>query len=81
LLLSEQRLVSVEKCIAERGLAFSLEMRKTLDCPESFPSDFESFKQMFKKEDAMLLATGFPTVSQIANHCQIPCYIIKFYYS
>ena len=23
----------------------------------------------------MLLATGFATVSQIANPCQIPCYI------
>jgi len=34
-----------------------------------------------KKEDAMLLATGFATVSQIANHCQIPCCIIKLCYS
>jgi len=29
----------------------------------------------------MLLATGFATVSQIANHCQIPCCITKFCYS
>jgi len=43
-----------------------LEMMKTLDRPESFS------KQILKKEDAMLLATGFATVSQIANHCQIP---------
>jgi len=33
------------------------------------------------KEDAMLPVTGFATVSQIANHCQISCYIIKFCYS
>jgi len=35
-------------------------MMKTLDRPETF----------FKKEDTMLLATGFATVSQIANHCK-----------
>jgi len=34
-----------------------------------------------RKEDAMLLATGFATVSQIANHCQIPCCVITFYHS
>jgi len=36
------------------------------------------FKQILKKEDATLLATGFATVSQIANHCQIPRCITKF---
>jgi len=34
------------------------------------------FKQILKedilKEDTMLLATGFATVSQVANYCQIP---------
>jgi len=29
----------------------------------------------------MLLATGFATVSQIANQCQITCCIIKFCYA
>jgi len=26
----------------------------------------------------MLLASGFATVSQIANHCQMPCCVVKF---
>ena len=26
----------------------------------------------------MLLVTGFATVSQIANHCHLSCYIINF---
>jgi len=26
----------------------------------------------------MLLVTEFATISQITNHCQIPCCIIKF---
>jgi len=29
----------------------------------------------------MLLVTGFATVSQMANHCQISRYIIKFCYT
>jgi len=33
------------------------------------------FFQANIKEDAMLLVTGFATVSQIANHCQIRCCI------
>ena len=47
-------------------------MMKTLGHPETF------FKQNFKKGNAMLLVTGFATVSQIANHCQLSCYITKF---
>jgi len=38
-----------------------LEIMKTLDRPETF------FQQILKK-DAMLLASGFATVSQIANN-------------
>jgi len=33
------------------------------------------------KKKAIPVATGFATVSQIANHCQMPCCIIKFCYS
>jgi len=47
---------------------------KTLDRSETF------FKQISKKENAMLLVTGFATVSQI-NHCQLSCCIIKFCYT
>ena len=36
---------------------------------------------LWQKDDAMLLATGFATVSQIASDCQMPCYIINFCYS
>jgi len=48
-------------------------MMKTLDRPESF---FFLISKLFsskisKKGDAMLVATDFATVSQIANHCQI----------
>jgi len=43
-----------------------LEMLKTLDRPESFPKNFQNFVSCKyskkKKEDAMLLATGFATV-------------------
>jgi len=58
-------------------------MMKTLKHPES---SFKKFSKLFsskylKKEDAMLPATGFATVSQIANHCQMPSCIIKFCYS
>jgi len=36
-----------------------------------FPKNFQiCFQTNIKKEDAMLLATGFATVSQIANHCK-----------
>jgi len=48
---------------------------KTLDRPETL------FKQNFKKGNTMLLVIGFPTVSQIANHCQTSCCIIKFCYT
>jgi len=59
-----------------------LEMMKTLDRPEIFENIFKTFfQQILKKEDAMPLATGFATVSQITNHCPIPCCIIKFCYS
>jgi len=34
-----------------------------------------------KKGNTMFLVTGFATVSQIANHCQLSCCIIRFCYS
>jgi len=60
-----------------------LEMMKALDRPESFSKKFSKLfsSKYLKKEDAMLLATGFATVSQIANYCEIPCCIIRFCYS
>jgi len=57
------------------GEDWRLEMIKTLNGPESFfHKKFRNFFQAkcSKKEDAMLLVTNFATVSQIANHCQIP---------
>jgi len=62
-------LVSIVKFIAERGLAFTDD-----DNVESHRKFYKKmfktfFKQIFKKGDAMLLATGFATVSQIANYC------------
>jgi len=76
-----QRLVSVVKFSAEQGLA--LRGDENVESPESLSKKFYKtfFKQILKKEDAMLSATGFATVPQIANHCQIPCCIIKFFYS
>jgi len=58
-------------------------MMKTLERPETFPKKYSKLfsSKYCKNEDAILLATGFATVSQIANHCQIPCCIIKFCYS
>jgi len=50
-------------------------MTKTLGRPETF------FKQNFKKGNAMLLVTGFATVSQITNNCQLSCGITKFCYT
>jgi len=52
-----------------------LEMIKKLDRPETFSSKFSI------KENTKLLVTGFATVSQIANHCQLACWIIKFCYT
>jgi len=54
-----QRLVSVVKCIAERGLAFSGD--EYVGSPESFSKKFsKAFSNKYlKKEDAMLPATGF----------------------
>jgi len=77
-----QRLVSVVKLIAERGLVFRND--ENVESPRNFFQKF--FTNFFqanikKQEDAMLLAAGFATVSQIANHCQMPCSIIKFCYS
>jgi len=47
-------------------------MIKTLDPPESFFKTFKTFlKQNLKKRRCDVLATGFATFSQIANHCQI----------
>jgi len=71
-------LVSVVKFIAERGLAFRDD--ENVGPPRKFFQKISKlfFKQILKKEDAMLLATGFATVPQIASDCQIPCCIIKF---
>jgi len=76
-----QRLVSIVKFVAERGLAFRND--ETVGSPRNFfQIIFQNFfKQNFKKQDAMLLVTGFATVLQIANHYQISCYIIKFCYT
>jgi len=65
------------------GEGWRLEMMKTFDRPEiSSKKIFKTlFRQNLKKEDAMLLVTGFATVSQIANHCQMPCSIILLYLS
>jgi len=74
-------LVSVIKLIAERGLAFRDD--ENVQSPRNFFQKISKLisSEYFKKEDAILLATGFATVSQIANHCQTPCCIIKFSYS
>jgi len=47
-------------------------MMKTLDRPERLSKKFSKFfsSKYLKKEDAMLLTTGFATVPQIANHCK-----------
>jgi len=57
-----------------------LEMMKTLDRLESFSKKISKhFSSKYQtEEDAMLLATGCATVSQIANPRQLPCCIIKF---
>ena len=75
-----QRLVSVIKFIAEWGRAFR--DMKTLYGPETLSKKFSKhFSSKISKKDEMLLVTDFATVSQIANHCQISCCIIKFCYS
>jgi len=63
------RLDSVVKFIAERGLAFRDD--ENVGSPRKFYQKIFNtfFKQILKKGDAMLLASGFPTVSQIANYC------------
>jgi len=72
-----QRLVSVIKFIAERGLAFRDD--ENVGSPRSFfQKIFKAFFKQIEKNDVMLLATGLVTVSQIANPCQIPCCITKF---
>jgi len=43
-------------------------MMKTLDRPEDFSKKISKLFQA--KEDAMLLTTGFATLSQNANHCK-----------
>jgi len=60
-----------------------LDMMKTLDRPESFSKTFSTlFSSKYEKNgDAMLVVTGFATVSQIDNPFQIPRCIIKFCYS
>jgi len=64
-------LVSVIKFIAERGLAFRDD--DNVGSPKNFfQKIFKTLlKQKLKKEDAMLLARGLTTVSQIANPYQI----------
>jgi len=64
-------LVSVVKCIAERGLTFR--DKENVRSPRNV---FQAKLQ--KNEDAMLLVKGFATISQIDNHCQLSCCIIKF---
>jgi len=74
-----QSLVYVAKFIAERGLA--LRDKENVGSPRNFfhKNVKTFFKKYFeKKEDAMFLVTGFATVSQIANRCQISCCIITF---
>jgi len=57
-----QRLVSVVKFIAERGPAFR-DIENVGTPRNFFQKLFKTFfKQIPKKEDAMLLATGFATV-------------------
>ena len=73
-----QSLVSVVKFIPKRGLA--LRDDENVGSPRKFFQKI--FKTVVKQilQDAMLLATGF-AVSQIANHCQIPCCVITFCYT
>jgi len=78
-----QRLVSVVKFIAER-LAFRAD--ENVESPRTFfqkifKTSFKEMTRFLSSEDAMLLVTGFATVSQIANHSQIPCCIIMLCYS
>jgi len=71
-------LVSVVRCIAERGLALR-DDENVGSSRKFFPEKFLklSSSKISKKEDAMFLVTDFATVSQIANHCQ-KCCIISF---
>jgi len=56
-----------------------VEMMKTLDYQKLFPKKSSKlFQAKLKKEDAMLLVTGFATVSQIADYCEILCCIKIF---
>jgi len=56
--------------VAKRGLAFRRD--ENVGSPKKISKKFETFfKQIFEKEDAMLLASDFATVSQITNRCQI----------
>jgi len=72
-----QRFVSVIKFIAERGLAVRGN-DEDVGSPRNFSKHFSS--KISKKEDAMLLVTGFAMVSQTAGHGQIPCCFKKFCY-
>jgi len=68
------------KLIAERGLAFRDD--ENVGSPRTFSKYFQNlFQAKLKKKDAMLLVTGFATVLQIPDHCQILCCIIEFCYS
>jgi len=61
--------MSVVKFIAERGLAFR--GNENVGSPKKFfQKIFRTFfKKILKKEDAVLLVTGFAPVSHIANYC------------
>jgi len=54
---------------------------KTLDRLEAFFKN--RFRRFFKQiiiKNAIFLAIGFETVSQIGNHCQISCWFKLFCY-
>jgi len=72
--IASAKLASVVKFIAERGLTFRDD--ENVGSPRKVFSN-----KISTKGNTMLLATGFGTVSQIANHCQLLCCIIKFCYS
>jgi len=62
------------KFIAERELTFR--DNENVGSPRNLIQ-----AKLKKKENTTLLVTGFATVSQIANHCQLSCCIIKFCYT
>jgi len=68
-----QHLVSVVKCIAERGLTFRDD--ENVGSPKKFfQTIFKTFQSSIKRCEAS--SGWFATVSQVANHCQMSCCII-----